>query len=72
MWRSYGPEFATWLNQAQRVDPENKQALLEVFFEPQWFVHLTQVNDAGPALACGKAANYARYGAETMRDAGII
>ena len=44
VWRSYGPEFAKWLNQAQQIDPENKQALLEVFFEPQWSLHLTQVN----------------------------
>lgn len=32
--------------------------------------HLTQVNGAGPALACGKAADKARYGVETMLEVG--
>lgn len=32
--------------------------------------HLTQVNDTGPALACDKAADNARYGVETMLEVG--
>ena len=49
VWRFYGQEIGQWMAAAERVDPENKQAVLEVFFEPQWFLNLVKVNeeDAG-------------------------
>jgi len=68
VWRSYSAEFAQWMNQAQRIDPENKQALLEVFFEPQWFVNLTQVNDADAAAIARVAALLDPWVARKFQD----
>jgi S1-C subfamily serine protease len=45
VWRFYGQEIGQWMAAAERLDPENKQAVLEVFFEPQWFLNLVQIND---------------------------
>lgn len=48
-----------------RTLPADVQANVDAIAE-----YLTQVNDAGPALACGKAADNARYGVETMLEVG--
>lgn len=48
-----------------RTMPADVQANIDAIAE-----HLTQVNDAGPVLACGKATDNARYGVETMLEVG--
>jgi S1-C subfamily serine protease len=45
VWRSYPSEVERWMTAAQQADPENKQALLEVFFEPRWFLDVVQANE---------------------------
>jgi S1-C subfamily serine protease len=68
VWRSYGPEFTKWLNQAQQLDPENKQALLEVFFEPQWLIHSMQVNEEDSAAVSRVASLLDPWVARKFQD----
>jgi hypothetical protein len=48
-----------------RTLPTDVQADVDAIAE-----QLTQVNDAAPALACGKAVDNARHGLETMLEVG--
>jgi hypothetical protein len=68
VWRFYGAEFARWMTQAQRHDPENKQALLEVFFEPQWFVNLTQIDDEDAGSVARVAAQLDPWATRKFQD----
>jgi S1-C subfamily serine protease len=68
VWRSYGPEFTKWLNQAQQLDPENKQALLEFFFEPQWSIHSVRVNKEDSAAVSRVASLLDPWVARKFQD----
>jgi S1-C subfamily serine protease len=68
VWRFYGPEFSQWMNRAQQLDPENKQSLLEVFFEPQWFINLTQIDDEDEAAVSRLASQLDPWVSRKFQD----
>ena len=45
LWRFYAAEVGQWKKLAERVDPENKQGILESFFEPEWFLRVASVRE---------------------------
>lgn len=44
LWTLYRDDMAQWLKLAEQVDPENKKAILEAFFEPNWYIHASAVS----------------------------
>jgi S1-C subfamily serine protease len=54
--RFYAQELEEWMMKAERHDPENKQAVLEVFFEPRWLIDIVQVNEEDAAAVARVAA----------------
>jgi hypothetical protein len=55
LWRFYAAEIGQWRKLAERVDPENKQGILESFFEPEWFLRVASVRENDGETA-GKVA----------------
>ncbi len=45
LWRFYASEVSQWRKLAERVDPENRQGILESFFEPAWFLRVSNVRE---------------------------
>lgn len=68
VWRSYGPQLAEWMKLAQQLDPENKQALLEVLFERQWFFDAMQANQHDGAAVARVAALLDPWVARKFQD----
>ena len=53
IWRLYAAEIGAWLAAAKKIDADNQKSLLEVFFEPQWFIKVVELddNDQGTILS---------------------
>lgn len=43
VWFSHGPEIKNWLADAQKIDSDNHSGLLEVFFELQWLLDVSDI-----------------------------